>query len=359
MAHIVYGVSGEGSGHSSRARVIAAHLEHRGHHVTIVSYDRGYRNLQDRFDVFETEGLHISSRNNQVAKRRTIIDNLQRLPQGRRKLNEIKAQLFRNDPPMVVFTDFEPMTAYLANYYDLPLVTVDNQHRLRYMTYPCPPEFKSDQIVTENIIRAMVPRPDVSLVTTFYFGETKNDRTFLFPPILRDEILGLTATPKDHVLVYLTSGYQTFLEQLGRFPRERFIVYGCGENREEGNLVFKSPSRDGFLQDLAACKAVMATAGFTLITEALHLHKPYLALPMRGQFEQEINAVFLAQLGYGLNARQVTPATIGDFLYHLADYSARLSDYPVTGNAAILEMIDRLLAEDGHLARAFHQQRSD
>lgn len=358
MAHIVYGVSGEGSGHSSRARVIAAHLEHRGHHVTIVSYDRGYRNLRDRFDVFETEGLHISSSNNQVAKRRTIIDNLQRLPQGRRKLSEIKAQLFREDPPMVVFTDFEPMTAYLANYYDLPLVTVDNQHRLRYMTYPCPPEFKSDQIVTENIIRAMVPRPDVSLVTTFYFGETKNDRTFLFPPILRDEILGLTATAKDHVLVYLTSGYQSFLEQLGRFPRERFIVYGCGENREEGNVVFKSPSRDEFLQDLAACKAVMATAGFTLITEALHLHKPYLALPMRGQFEQEINAVFLAQLGYGLNARQVTPETIGDFLYHLPDYSVRLSDYPSTGNAAILGMIDRLLTEDGHLARAFHQQRS-
>lgn len=358
MAHIVYGVSGEGSGHSSRAQVIAAHLEHRGHHVSIVSYDRGYRNLRDRFEVFETEGLHISSCENQVSKRRTIMDNLQRLPQGRRKLNEIKARLFREDPPMVVFTDFEPMTAYLANYYDLPLVTVDNQHRLRYMAYACPSDFKSDQILTENIIRAMVPRPDVSLVTTFYFGETKNDRTFLFPPILRDEVLGLKATETDHILVYLTSGFESFLEQLRGFPRERFIVYGCGETREEGNLVFKSPARDGFLQDLAACKAVMATAGFTLITEALHLHKPYLALPMRGQFEQEINAVFLAQLGYGLNLRRVTSEAIGDFLYHLPEYKRRLSDYVATGNAAILEMIDRLLAEDGRLARAFHERRS-
>ena len=39
--------------------------------------------------------------------------------------------------------------------------------------------------VTKNIIRAMVPRPTVSLVTTFFFGDVRNDRTFLFPPILR------------------------------------------------------------------------------------------------------------------------------------------------------------------------------
>ena len=35
--------------------------------------------------------------------------------------------------------------------------------------------------------RAMAPRPDLSLVTTFYFGELRNDRTLLFPPILRSE----------------------------------------------------------------------------------------------------------------------------------------------------------------------------
>ncbi len=358
MAHIVYGVSGEGSGHSSRARVIAAHLEKTGHRVTIVSYDRGYRNLSDRFTVFETEGLHITSRDNKVSKRRTLRDNLRRLPQGHRKLNELKARLFRESPPLVVFTDFEPMTAYLANHYGISLITVDNQHRLRYMTYPCPSELKSDQRVTENIVRAMVPRPDVSLVTTFYFGETKNDRTFLFPPILRDEVLALDASTQDHVLVYLTSGFETFLELLKDFPRERFIVYGCEGEGKRGNLHFKAPSRDGFLQDLATCKAVMATAGYTLITEALHLHKPYLALPMRGQFEQEINAVFLEQLEYGRNLRHPKPEAIGDFLYRLPDFRGRLKDYPSTGNDKILAMVDRLLAEDGRLAKAFHQRRT-
>jgi uncharacterized protein (TIGR00661 family) len=358
MARIVYGVSGEGSGHSSRARVVAAHLEARGHRVTIVSYGRGYENLHDRFDVFQTEGLHIATRDNEVSKRRTFLDNLQRLPQGHRKLNAIKKDLFQDDPPEVVLTDFEPMTAYLAHHYDRPLVTIDNQHRLRYMTYPCPADLKADQLLTENIIRAMVPRPDVSLVTTFYFGETRNDRTFLFPPLLRDEVIDLVPAEEGHVLVYLTSGFSSFLDSLRTFKRERFVVYGCGPDREEDHLHFKAPSREGFLQDLAGCKAVMATAGYTLITEALHLHKPYLALPMRGQFEQEINAFFLEQSGYGRNLRQATPEGIGDFLYGLPEYKARLSEYPGSDNTALLGMLDQLLENEGELARAFHQRRT-
>jgi uncharacterized protein (TIGR00661 family) len=354
----VYGVSGEGSGHSSRARVVAAHLEARGHRVTIVSYGRGYENLHERFDVFQTEGLHIATRDNEVSKSRTFMDNLQRLPQGRRKLNAIKKELFQDDPPTVVLTDFEPMTAYLANHYDLPLVSIDNQHRLRYMAYPCPAELKPDQLLTENIIRAMVPRPDVSLVTTFYFGETRNDRTFLFPPLLRDGVLALKPVEGDHVLVYLTSGFDSFLEMIRGFKRERFIVYGCGADRQEDHLLFKAPSRQGFLRDLAGCKAVMATAGYTLITEALHLHKPYLALPMRGQFEQEINAFFLEQLGYGRNLRRVIPEGIGDFLYRLPELKARLDAYPGSDNTALLDMLDRLLENEGDLARTCHQRRA-
>ena len=55
----------------------------------------------------------------------------------------------------------------------------------------------------------------------------------------------------------------------------------------------------GFLEDLTSCKAVMATAGFTLMTESFYLRKPYLALPMHGQFEQELNAFWMAKLNYG------------------------------------------------------------
>lgn len=181
---------------------------------------------------------------------------------------------------------------------------------------------------------------------------------FSSPPILRDKVLALTPREKGHILVYLTSGFESFVHILKGFPREQFIIYGQGENRREANLCFKKPSRDGFLADLAACKAVMATAGYTLVTEALFLRKPYLALPMRGQFEQEINAFFLGQLGYGQGLPKPEAAAIACFLYHLPEFKAPLADYQAADNTAILDMVDRLAANGGALARDYHNKRA-
>jgi uncharacterized protein (TIGR00661 family) len=161
MSKIVYGVSGEGSGHSSRGREMATHLIANGHDVRLVSYDRGYRNLKDDFDVFETEGLTIRSKDNRVSIVETFTENLKRLPQGHRKLQQLRQQLFKDFQPDMVITDFEPMTAYLANHYKIPLVTLDNQHRMRYLEYECPADHRMESTVTKNIIRAIVPRPDV------------------------------------------------------------------------------------------------------------------------------------------------------------------------------------------------------
>lgn len=274
-------------------------------------------------------------------------------------MSMLKHQLVDEFQPHCVITDFEPMTAYLANWYDLPLITIDNQHRMRYMEYPCPRHLRGSALVTETVIRSMVPRPDVSLVTTFYFGPVKNDRTFLFSPILRQEVLETSPMRGNHILVYLTRCFDTFIDLLREFGREKFNVYGTERSGSKGNLVFKSFSRTDFLRDLAACRAVMATAGFTLITEALHLGKPYLAMPMKGQFEQELNGFLLESLGYGKNCPRVSAETIGDFLYRLPEYRDRLKNYRTAGNKEITFKLDELLADDCALALDYHQARKN
>jgi len=358
VVKIVYGVSGEGSGHSSRAREIATHLIEQGHQVRLVSYDRGYRNLKDDFDVFETEGLSIASENNRVSLVKTFTDNLKRLPKGHRKLQALRKSLFKEFQPDCVITDFEPMTAYLANHYDLPLITVDNQHRMRYVRYQSPPGMDLDRQMTKTIIRAMVPRPDVSLVTAFCFGELKNQRTFLFPPILRREVLALQPRIGHHILVYATQAFSSLLDVLREFRREQFLVYGYGARDPEGPLEFRPFSKEEFLDDLSTAKAVIATAGFTLISEALALRKPYLALPMEGQFEQQLNAFQLQMLGYGRDCQDLTPEIIGDFLYRLPDFQRQLADYRPGDNREIKEKLDELLADDCARAREFHALRS-
>jgi uncharacterized protein (TIGR00661 family) len=357
VAKIVYGVSGEGSGHSSRARPIAIHLQHEGHDVRLVSYDRGYRNLADDFDVFETEGLTIASSDNRVSLVRTFTQNIRRLPEGFEKLQQLRRTLFREFQPDCVITDYEPMTAHLAGVHDLPLITIDNQHRMRYMEIDYPPDLETEAQVTRNISRAIVPRPDVSLVTTFFFGKVLNDRTFLFPPILRPAVLERRARDDGHTLVYLTSGFETLLEQLSRFERERFVVYGYDRTETRGNLDYRPFDRERFMDDLASARAVVATAGFTLISEALFLRKPYLALPMTGQFEQQLNGYMLEKLGYGKNVRDASADAVGDFLYRLPEYTDRLRAYEATDNRAILAKLDELLADDLAGVREFHARR--
>jgi len=333
------------------------YLEQLGHLVKVVSYDRGYRNLKDDFDVFETEGLHIASSNNRVSKVKTFTENLQRLPRGHQKLHALRKDIFKIFQPDCVITDFEPMTAYLAHHYDLPLISIDNQHRIRYMTYPCPARLQKERRMTVSIIRAMVPRPDVSLVTTFYYGEAKNDRTFFFPSIIRQSVQTRQPSDGGHVLVYLTSGFESFLKVLKSFARERFRVYGYDRDEQDGHIVYKPFSKAGFLKDLATCKAVMATAGFTLMTEAFYLRKPYLALPMRGQFEQELNAYLLARLKYGINLRRIRSEAIGNFLYRLPEYKNNLNTYRAEDNSAIKTMLAELMQDNCLRAKEFHSRR--
>ena len=246
MANIVYGVSGEGSGHSSRSREMLSHLHRQGHRVKVASHDRGYRNLKDDFDVQEIAGLHIASADNRVSALKTLTHNISLIPKGKKSLEQVKQSLFKEFQPDCVITDFEPLTAYLANHYRIPLISIDNQHRMRYMNYPCPREHRKDAFIAEAVIRAMVPKPSVSLITTFYFGKLKNTRSFLFPPIMRQEVLDLNPVQGDHIIVYATSGYESLLDELMTFPRERFLVYGYDRNDTQGPIQFKPFSRDSY-----------------------------------------------------------------------------------------------------------------
>jgi len=358
MAKIVYGLSGEGSGHSSRSREIMNYLISSGHEVKAVSYDRGYRNLKDDFDVLEVVGLRMINDENRISKTKTLTENISNILRGYESQERVKELLFKKFKPDCVITDFEPITAYLANYFDIPLITIDNQHRFRYMDFPCPDSMKTDALLVENLIRAIVPRPCISLITTYYFGKVRNNRTILFPPILREKVFKVKTSEKQHILVYVTQAYENLLNILKKFKREKFYVYGYQRSGKDENLTLKRFSRITFLRDLASCKAIIGTAGFTLITESLHLKKPYCSIPVKGQFEQIMNAIMLEQLGYGKNVKEMCRDAISAFFYELPEYQIKLKDYKSEDNSKITGKLDELLADNCSLLREYHNRRT-
>ena len=83
------------------------------------------------------------------------------------------------------------------------------------------------------------------------------------------------------------------------------------------NCLFKKRSTEGFLADLAAARGVIASAGFSLISECMYLKKKMLLLPLAGQYEQIINARYIEKLGLGIASEKLDEATIARFLDEL------------------------------------------
>ncbi len=79
---------------------------------------------------------------------------------------------------------------------------------------------------------------------------------------------------------------------------------------------------------------------------------------MKGQLEQEINGILMAELGYGKNLTAATMEAVGDFLYSLPDYRSKLRHYPVEDNSKIKRELDELLDDRCALLKDFHAKRN-
>src|SRR5580658_1123892 len=342
MANILYGVNGEGAGHSTRSKEVLTHLREQGHTLHIASFDRGLQNLRDEFDVTEIFGFRFAYVNNCVRYKRTIAKNLITVPQAAKSANRLK-NLIATWKIDLVITDFEPLSCHVAHRMGLPVISIDNQHCLTNAVVSYPPQYRSDAAAAKLVTKLMTPHADAYLVISFFSAPVKKRNTFLFPPLLRQEILETVPTQGEHVLVYVTSPAPALAKVLSAV-RGQFIAYGFGREGEEGNIVYKKPSLDGFMRDLTSAQAIVANSGFSLVTEALHLGKPYLAVPVKHQFEQIFNAHWLQEMGYGAYWEELNKERVESFLYTLPLYREKLADYPRQGNGALLAKLDSLIA---------------
>lgn len=343
MANILYGVNGEGAGHSTRSKEVLTHLVAQGHSVHVASFDRGLQNLRPHFDVTEIYGFRFAYVNNRVRYKRTIAKNLLTVPQAAKSLSLLKDLVDERKIDLII-TDFEPLTCHVGHKKGLPVISIDNQHCLTNAVVSYPKKYRGDAAAAKLVTRMMTPHANAYLVISFFTAPIRKRNTFLFPPLLRQEILDAKPTQGEHVLVYVTSPAPALAKLLGSV-RCRFIAYGFGREgtNEEGNITFKKPSVEGFFSDLISARAIAGNSGFSLVTETLHLGKPYLAVPVSHQFEQIFNAYWLGKTGYGAYWEELNKERVDSFLYNLPHYRDALGKYPRQGNRALLEKLDGLI----------------
>jgi uncharacterized protein (TIGR00661 family) len=352
---ILYGVVGEGMGHATRSRVILDHLLTAGHEVKVVVSGRAHRFLKDKFkgkrDITfeEIHGLRLVIEDNELDVSESVWSNLDEAPKGLLKNVEVYRKVVGDFEPECVISDFESWAYLFARRHDLPVISIDNMQVINRCEH-------DDGLLggrrergafrlAKLAVKAKMPGAYHYLVTSFFFPRVRKERTTLVPPILRPEILRAQRHPGKHILVYQTASTNTPLVPLLKRMPHKFRVYGMGREGEEGNVTLCPFSETQFVRDLATARAVIAGGGYSLMGEAVHLKVPVLSVPIRGQFEQVLNARYLEKLGYGTYADDIDDDLLAGFLERTGEMSAALERYPSPDNEMTFGCIDELLRD--------------
>lgn len=321
---ILYGVQTTGRGHVVRARSMIRALKERGHEVMTLFSGPPLEPLwlDATFEPWtkRTGVTHVSV-NGRISYLKTA---LQLRPL--RFFADIRD--FDAGNADLVISDYEPISARVARRAGIPSIGIGH---LYAFAHPVP--VAGWNAFNQLIMRGFAPVDMPLGLHWHHFGHP------VLPPTISSDVAGLGAVTHDGpILVYLSFESLAEVVAVLRTVREReFRVYAPVDTTERhGNVAVVPISRRGFVEDLQVAAGVICNAGFSLISEALHLGKRVLAKPVRHQTEQESNAKALELLGFGRVCRRLDAETIVEWL---ARPPPRALNYPDV-LAAVLDWID-------------------
>jgi len=324
MAKIIYAVAGEGFGHSSRSHLIGQRLIDAGHDVMFVGSKKSLLYLKQYFgppkaEAKEIFGLSFAYVGGRIDKSETLKRNLLKLPEADRQNEELFKKHFEPFEPDLVISDFEPFSAWWAWRNKVPFVSIDHEHMLTLCKLEHQTRNWFSRITASVVTECHYVGAVAYIIVNFFKAPLRIDSAILAPPIVRPIVATLQSSKGRHILIYSTTGKgQDELQQvLHKFSQHKFYVYGFNKSAEYENCIFKKRSTEGFLADMTSAQGVIASAGFSLISECMYLKKKMLLLPIAGQYEQIINAHYVQKLGLGISSEKLNEATLARFLEEL------------------------------------------
>jgi len=346
MAKILYGVHGTAHGHAIRALTIARRFPE--HEFLFVSSEAGPAILQGEFPVKELPSLGTVFTNHQVDTWATLKLNYP-VWRDRKAIMRRVLDLMESYQPDAVISDYEYFVTRACRQLGLPCLSIDHQHIITSCRHPLPWGEYPSYLATSLSVRLLFSRATDYLVISFFQPPVKPGvRAKILPPLLRETVLAREPRDGDHVLVYQSyiTDFRKFLAFVESLQRP-VIVYGVKKEGREGNLVFKPKSEEGFLDDLATCAYVVCGGGHSMMSEALYFGKPIISFPIKGAFEQFINAFYLDRLGYGryFTGSHLQPEIIPQFESRLEDFRNRIRATNFCGNQTIFGQVEQFIRE--------------
>ena len=348
MARIIYGVNAEGLGHASRSKPTIDYLM-KHHEVLILTDSKPYEFLSKFYkeNLVRGRGFNIVYEKNKINLFKTL-DGIFNHPEKMtffRTTNEI----FNSFKPDIVITDGEPVTSLFARLRGLPLISIDNISALNVGSFRVAAKDIVNYEAARSLVRLWVPEADHFFICSFFDFKIrkiyrKKGNVSIIKPVLRDEIVKLKGAKEgDYILVYQTHDNNIELSKLLSKVDYKFHAVKLPKYSGAKNVIFKDVNPKTFPNEIAHAKAIIINGGFSLMSEALFLGKPVLSLPVKGTYEQKLNAIKLQELGYGEYHEKMSKEIIERFIERIPFYKSNLRRYHGSGNKELFKALDSII----------------
>jgi uncharacterized protein (TIGR00661 family) len=280
---ILFGIQGTGNGHISRAREIVPLLQQYGTVDLLISGTEAEVGLSQPLR-YQFHGFSFVFGNKGGVDRWATFKrmNLRRLWHDMHSLPLDKYDLIIND--------FEPVSAWACKLQKIPSVSLSHQCSFVSPNTPRPDSWN----YAEWLFKYYSP-------TTHHVGfhfDRYDD--FIHTPVIRSEIRNLETSNKGHYTVYLPAyNDKLLIKHLSKLKDTEWHIFSKRQKTayREGNVQIIPVNNDSFNKSLAECEGLLTGGGFEGPAEALFLQKKVMMIPMKGQYEQQCNALAASKLG--------------------------------------------------------------
>ncbi|RZA01680.1 MAG: glycosyl transferase [Sphingobacteriaceae bacterium] len=281
---ILYAIQGTGNGHLSRSMDIVPLLQKMGKVDVLISGTQG--DLKLPFPVkYNLHGFgFVFGKSGGVDLWKSFLKS-----RFRKFLKEI------NDLPVenydVVINDFEPVSAWACYMKNKPCIGLSHQAAVLHDMAPKPAETDA---IGKLILKHYAP---VTANYGFHFNAF-GDR--MFTPVIRQQVREQVIANKGHYTVYLPAyDDKRLIKHLSEFKNVEWDVFSKHNKKtvKNKNITIQPINNEAFIKSMAQSAGVLCGGGFETPAEALFMHKKLLVIPMKNQYEQQLNAAALKQMG--------------------------------------------------------------
>lgn len=215
----------------------------------------------------------------------------------------------------------------------IPMVCIGHQYLLLHPNFI---KFKSQKIAQFLLnLNTKLTAYGASKLLGLSFRPIYNDKTqqriITVPPLLRNEVKELTPQKRNYFLAYVTH-YRLAEEIVKWHKKNKHEVVHCFlekkntflENYQHHNFHYNKIDPYDFLMKMKNCKALITTAGFESVCEAMYYDKPVMMVPIPNHIEQRINAFDGELTGAGIYSKKFK---INKFIKYIPNHISIQNDF--------------------------------